>query len=241
MARRISKQPTVRKSGVTEPMTFVLVHGAWGGGWSVERLAGRLRAKVHRVYAPTLSGLGERSHLVAERIDLCTHINDVVNEILWKDLRQVKLVGISYGGLVITGVAERIKDRIDSIVYVDAFIPRNGQSFADITGVKLKGKTTAPMAAPRSAFPTKADWAWVRAKSTPQPNGTFKERLRVTGAYLRVRHRTYVQATGWDGPFFQLVANLRRHSGWKIHEINCAHDIANLRPDELTGILVRNP
>src|SRR5690606_2556298 len=101
--------------------TFVVAHGAWAGSWAWMRVADRLHARGHRVFVPTLSGLGERSHLAGSSINLTTHIGDVVNEIRWKDLDGVVLVGHSYGGFVITGVAEEIAGRIASIVYVDAF------------------------------------------------------------------------------------------------------------------------
>ena len=99
--------------------TFVLVHGAWAGGWACTRVADLLVARGHRVHAPALSGLGERSHLVDRDIDLTTHVNDVVNEIRWKDLENVVLVGHSYGGFVITGVAEQILERIRQKAHPD--------------------------------------------------------------------------------------------------------------------------
>ena len=117
----------------TKRRTFVLVHGAWHGGWCWRRVADRLTAKGHYVVAPTLSGVGERSHLKAEDIDLTTQIEDVVGEIKWKDLDGVVLVGHSYGGMVITGVAEQLGKRISAIVYLDAFLPADGQSLFDIT------------------------------------------------------------------------------------------------------------
>src|SRR6476620_7093518 len=107
---------------------IVLVHGAWHGGWCWQRVVDRLTAKGRTVFAPTLSGVGERSHLASETITLQTHIDDIVNEMKWKDLDRVVLVGHSYGGMVITGVAERMHDRIAAIAYLDAFIPADGQS-----------------------------------------------------------------------------------------------------------------
>jgi pimeloyl-ACP methyl ester carboxylesterase len=220
-----------------KPATFVLVHGAWAGAWAVTRIADRLTAKGHRVYAPTLSGLGERSHLAACGINLTTHVNDIVNEITWKDLDRIVLVGISYGGLVITGAAEKIRERIASIVYVDAFIPADGQSFADITGWNPEGAMVAPPAMPEDAFANEADQAWVTSKATPQPTATLKEGLRITGAYQRVARKVYVRATGWAGPFAALAHTLKSDPGWTVIEIDCGHDVANLRPDELTAIL----
>src|SRR5690242_8483523 len=103
--------------------TFVLVHGAWRGGWCWERVAGLLRARGHAVYTPTLSGLAERAHLLRERISLSTHSSDVVKEVIGKDLREIVLCGHSYGGMVITAALEHICERVSSVVYLDAFFP----------------------------------------------------------------------------------------------------------------------
>jgi len=107
--------------------TFVIVHGAWGGGWDWKHVDQLLTADGNKVYRPTLTGQGERSHLASTNIDLDTHIQDVVNVILWEDLHDVVLVGHSYGGMVITGVADRVPDRIRHVVYLDAFVPNNGE------------------------------------------------------------------------------------------------------------------
>ena len=216
--------------------TFVLVHGAWAGGWAWTRVADLLLARGHRVYAPTLSGLGERFHLADRNIDLTTHVNDIVNEIKWKDLQDIVLVGHSYGGFVITGVAEQLSERIASLVYVDAFVPTDGQSFADVMPYWDVSDTTisAPPSQPGD-YETEADRAWVDSKVTPHPTESFKETLRVAGAYERVK-KTYVLATGWEG--FQNIAEpLRSKPGWQIHEVACGHDIPIIRPQELTDIL----
>jgi pimeloyl-ACP methyl ester carboxylesterase len=111
---------------------FVLVHGAWHGGWCWNRVAELLRARHHTVFAPTLTGLGERSHLLKPDIDLDTHILDIVNEIKWKDLRDVILVGHSYGGMVVSGAVEKMDKSIAALVMADAFFPADGQSMSDI-------------------------------------------------------------------------------------------------------------
>ena len=141
----------------------MLVHGAWHGGWCWRRVADRLTAEGRYVVAPTLTGVGERSHQASDSITLSAHIDDVVNEIKWKDLEAVTLVGHSYGGMVITGVAEPIRERIASIVYLDALIPQDGQSFS-----MLRSPNSAPypdsFAPPISAatFRVNAqDAAWV--------------------------------------------------------------------------------
>src|SRR5678815_4962567 len=131
--------------------TFVLVHGAWHGGWCWQRVCDRLTARGHRVFAPTLTGVGERSHLSSPTVDLSTHVFDVVNEIRWKDLENVVLVGHSYGGMVISGVAEQVASKIASIVYLDAFVPADGQSLVDQGGKAEAGPFTSPIPAARFA------------------------------------------------------------------------------------------
>src|SRR5579875_1532570 len=187
----------------TNPATFVLVHGAWGGGWVWRRVADRLRAASHRVFTPTLTGLGDRSHLCAPTVNLTTHVLDVVNLVLWEDLDRVVLCGHSYGGAVITGVAERLAARIGAIVYVDAFIPADGEAVADIAPRRpAAGETTPPPSG--NLFRVNArDRAGVEVKSTPKPNGTFTERLAVTGAYRRIARRAFVRASLYDAPHFR--------------------------------------
>ena len=108
--------------------TYVLVHGAWGGGWDWRPVSDILTSRGHRVFRVTLTGLGERAHLASPDIGLETHITDVINTMLYENLRDVTLVGHSYGGMVITGVADRIPDRLAHLAYVDAFVPEDGES-----------------------------------------------------------------------------------------------------------------
>lgn len=216
--------------------TFVMVHGAWAGAWGWDRVAERLRAKGHRVHVPTLSGLGERSHLATMPITLTTHIDDIVNEMVWHDLTDVVLVAHSYGGFVATGVVERIKERIASIVYLDAFIPEDDQSFEDIMGGPLTGPVVPVPDIGDNEYPTEAERIRVAALATPQPTGTFTERLKVTGAYLAVPRKTFILATGWDG-FGAVAAPLRDDPAWSVHELPCGHDVPLLMPEELAALL----
>ena len=112
--------------------TFVLVHPAWFGGWCWRKVSPVLRARGHEVFAPTLTGLGERAHLASQKVGLEMHVEDVANVLEYEDLRQVILVGNSSGGMVITGVADRMPERIAHLVYLDAFVPEDGQSMLDI-------------------------------------------------------------------------------------------------------------
>lgn len=216
--------------------TFVVVHGAWTGAWDWDRVAERLRVSGHNVHVPTLSGLGERSHLALLPITLSTHIDDIVNEMVWHELTDVVLVAHSYGGFVATGVVERAADRIAAIVYVDAFIPEDGQSFEDIMGGKLTGPLVPVPEIGDDEYASEAERDRVSALATPQPTGTFTERLKVTGAYLKVARKTYILATGWDG-FGSVAAPLRDDPAWKVHELPCGHDIPLLMPIELAALL----
>jgi pimeloyl-ACP methyl ester carboxylesterase len=113
---------------------FVIVHGAWGGGWAFKEVDDLLTADGNKVYRPTLTGQGEKVHLASANVDLTTHITDIVNVILWENLHDVILVGHSYGGMVITGVADAVPDRIKAIVYLDALVPLDGESVATAAG-----------------------------------------------------------------------------------------------------------
>ena len=228
-----------RAAQPTRPATFVLVHGAWHGGWCWERVVQRLQAKGHRVYAPTLTGLCERSHLLTPAVNLTTHVTDVVNEIRWKDLDKVVLVGHSYGGPVITGVAEQVGDRIASIVYLDAFIPADGQSVADTAPATFSFSGLSVPAPKASGFNVNAaDQAWVDSKLTPQPTACMTEKLRVTGAYKRIPKRVYIQAVrNGRGQFDGAVRGLAADRAWIIHKVESGHDVMVDKPDELTALL----
>ena len=216
--------------------TFVIVHGAWAGSWGWDPVAELLRAKGHDVHVPTLSGLGERSHLAHLPITLTTHIDDIVNEMVWHELDDVVLVAHSYGGFVATGVAERAAERIAAIVYLDAFIPQDGQSFEDMIGARLTEKLTPVPAFEGNEYPSQAESDRVARLATPQPTGTFTERLKVTGAYLKVPRKTYILASGWDG-FGSFAAPLRDDPAWSVHELPCGHDVPLLMPAELAALL----
>jgi pimeloyl-ACP methyl ester carboxylesterase len=112
--------------------TFLVCHGAWGGGWSWKKLHPLMRGSGHRLVTPTYTGLGERAHLASPAIDLDAHIEDVLNVIKYEDLRDIVLLGHSYGGMVATGTADRAGDRVTQLIYLDAFVPRDGQSLFDL-------------------------------------------------------------------------------------------------------------
>ncbi len=226
----------------TKRSPFVLVHGAWHGGWCWRRVADRLAAKGRYVVAPTLSGVGERSHLANDSINLSTHIDDVVNEIKWKDLEGLVLVGHSYGGLVITGVAERIRERIAAIVYLDAFLPKDGQSLSALrspTASPLPDHLVPPISAANFHVNAK-DAAWVDSKMTPHPVNCFTETLRFTDAYQTIAEKLYIRALDFPSTSFDAaLERCRTDRAWKTVVMKCGHDIMIDQPTELATILER--
>lgn len=240
---------TTASQAQTTGRTFVLVHGAWHGGWCWRRVADLLEKKGHKVYAPTLTGLCDRSHLLDGKTNLSTHITDVANLIAWEGLKDIVLVGHSYGGFVISGVAERAQPAISSIVYLDAFLPDNGEALIDaVSGSKLhdaiqgaiqKGDLT--MAAPKSALfqVNEKDRAWVDEKCTPQPTATLSEKVALTGARDRIAKRAYIRAKGYASPGFDRAqAKAQAASGWRVYEMPSGHDAMVDMPDRLTEILL---
>jgi pimeloyl-ACP methyl ester carboxylesterase len=186
--------------------SFVLVHGGWHGGWCYNRVAKILRDGGHDVFTPTLTGLGERSHLLQAGIDLDTHITDVMNVIKWEGLADVVLCGHSYGGFVVTGVCDRIPDKVASVVYLDAFVPEDGDTCMSFLAPERQKKLLinaeemhagiAVDAPPPEFYRVNAkDIEWVRRNFTPHPLGSLLQPIRLTGDYQRVR-RTYVYAKG---------------------------------------------
>ena len=220
--------------------TFLIAHGAWTGAWSWRRVIDRLTERGHRVHAPTLSGLGERSHLAgAAAINLSTHVNDIVNEATWNDLDRLVLIGHSYGGFVIAGAAEQLRGRIESIVFLEAFIPRDGQSFSDLApGEALPDPLVPPPPSAQGDYRNDDDRKWVASKVTPQPTATFTERLRITGAYLQVPKKTFIQAN--QGVSAETAKPLRRDSAWTVRDIDCGHDVPVDRPHELAQLLEKS-
>jgi len=226
--------------------TFVLVHGAWHGAWCWRRVARLLVRNGHEVFTPTLTGLAERSHLLAPDINLDTHIGDVVTEMKWQELSDVVLVGHSYAGMVISGVAETMEKSISSFVMVDAFLPESGQALVDLQPPAIQetlraaeraGATTLP---PRSAAffnVNEKDRTWVDTQCTPQPLKCFLQRLTLIHARERIARKSYIRAKGYASEPFDLAAANARAKGWRVHELACGHDVMLDMPERLAEIL----
>ncbi len=227
---------------------FVLVHGAWHGGWAWQRVADRLRARGHSVYTPTLTGLGERTHLLRPGINLSQHIADVLGVVKYERLNDIALVGHSYGGCVISGVAEAAPDAIRSIVFLDAFIPDNGDATVDLVqpAVQMviraaveRGDTTVPVRNAAAFNVNEKDCAWVDSLATPQPIGTMTEKITLTGARDRIPKKTYIRASGYPNVSFDKAhARVKADSAWRTYEVPCGHDVMIDAPDRLTEILL---
>ncbi len=209
----------------TKP-TIVIVHGAWGGAWAFRKVDALLRDKGYNVYRPQLTGLGERVHLSRPDIGLSTHIEDVVNTILFEDLHDIILVGHSYGGMVITGVADRVPDRIKRLVYIDALVPADGESVMTIFGNRndfLKSMTKGDYVVP----------AWVKPdqpppRDVPQPLKTFTELILLKNPAARKLPATYILTVekgkeAKDDDFYS--QSLRaKDRGWPVLQLTSDHN-----------------
>jgi len=227
--------------------TFVLVHGAWHGAWCWRRVARLIMREGHEVFAPALTGLGERSHLRRPETGLETHILDVVNEMKWQELGEVILVGHSYGGLVISGAAELAERRIAALVFLDAFVPESGQALVDLAPPPVRqaflaaerdGSFAVP---PRSAAQfhvNEKDRAWVDAQCTPQPVLCGLQKLTLDGARERIARKAYIRAAAYPSAPFDAALKVARAQGWQTYEVACGHDVMVDAPDRLAAILL---
>ncbi len=228
--------------------TFVLVHGAWGGAHGFRRVRRLLQAQGHEVFTPSLTGIGERAHLASPQVCLTTHVADVANAVLYEDLRDFVLLGFSYGGFVITGALEHIGERVSHLVYLDAFVPADGETLASVTGGAGRPAAIGPGAdwlvppMPR-AFDDPAEAAWSGARRTPHPAGCFSEPVRLNWPLEGYPFtRTYIKASAEPrtepaSPFWAAADRARTSPAWRYREIATNHMIASNRPDDLARLL----
>jgi pimeloyl-ACP methyl ester carboxylesterase len=227
--------------------TFVLIHGAWHGGWCWRRVADLLEHKGHKVYAPTLTGLADRSHLFSDKINVTTHVTDIVNLIKWEGLNNFVLCGHSYGGCVISGVAEKVQPKIASIIYLDAFYLNNGQSIIDASPraaatvkalIEQKEFGMPPISAAVFHVNEK-DRDYVDKQCTLQPIATFTEAAVLTGASERIAKKAYVRCQANPAPHFDAFASkLAADPSWKSYTLPCGHDAMLDMPEAVADILV---
>jgi pimeloyl-ACP methyl ester carboxylesterase len=232
--------------------TFVLVHGGGHGGWCYEKVARLLRGAGHDVFTPTLTGLCERRHLLSADTGLTTHITDIVNLLIYEDLREVILVGHSYGGMVITGVADVAADRIRELVYLDAAHPRDGESLLDtapqamafarasskiVDGVELVMWPNDEMVAAMGCTDPE-DIAILRARMMPHPWKAFEERLRFVNGEASARiPRTNINCTA-SIQHSSSADRSRQTEGHRNFEIDTGHDLMMTEPHKVTDMLL---
>ena len=243
--------------------TYVLVHGAWHGGWCWRDVRNILQERGHTVFTPTMTGLADRSHLIAEMTDIGVHITDIVNLIEWEELTDIILVGHSYGGMVITGVADRVKDRLRHVVYLDAFLPSDGDTSTSL-GVRLMtpAATEADISAEIARRTSLANdsggvppdlerlfdipaepadrHAWVKRRVTPQPLAAQMTPVRLSNGGSDGVPRSYILCTGAPGktPFMTLADQVRAQAGWTYRELDTTHDAMVTMPAETAAVLI---
>jgi len=209
--------------------TFVLVHGAFIGGYYWKNACRILRAAGHEAYAPTLTGLGERVHLSTPQVGLDTHITDIANLLIYEDLHEVVLLGVSYGGMVITGVAEQIPERISHLVYEDAVVPFNGESMLDLTPPAVRQIVDAGFQAGSDGWRHPGIGEPVSWPSEPHPWKCFTQCLSVTNPTAKLIPRTYIRHTAdkGTGEFIELLLAISFErvtaGGWPVRELHEPH------------------
>jgi pimeloyl-ACP methyl ester carboxylesterase len=230
--------------------TFVLVHGAYHGGWCWRRTADILESDGHKVYAPSLTGNGDRSHLLSKDINLDTQITDIVNLVNWEDLKDICLVPHSYGGWPCSGALEQIHDRVASIVWLDAFKPRDGEKGTDYISEfsrKAMEEAVARGEPGRKPPPAKTfaksekDYAWIDSKLTEQPNGPALQTVKLTGKRDAIAKKTYIRAPQYpQAAFDRALAECKADPSWQTFVNDTSgHDVMIDQPEWLADVLLK--
>jgi pimeloyl-ACP methyl ester carboxylesterase len=231
-----SKQP------LDSPTTFVIVHGAWGGGWAFKTVDSLLRAAGSNVYRPTLTGLGEKVHLASPDIGLYTHIEDIKNMILYEKLHNVVLVGYSYGGMVVTGVADAFPHRIKKLIYIDAFVPSDGESVASIQGGSMDWMRQIAVDGFIPPIWVKPDA--LPPKDVPQTMKTLTDTISLKNADRMKIPTTYIltvaKGTAPENDDFFYQSERARQLGWPVITMEADHNPQRSAPETLVKLLLEN-
>ncbi len=226
--------------------TFVLVHGAWHGGWCWKKVVPLLRKAGHEVFTPTLTGLGERRHLLTPDVDLTTHVRDILGVLEYEDLQGVILVGHSSGGMVISGVAEQAGTRVAHLVYLDAFLPEEGKALRDYLSMDLAamldevvrmhgdGWRQPPLSLEDLGVTGSDDVAWMSPRLGDHPYKTVNQPVQFTRDRLNALQRTYIQTT----PGFGEHAERAKRWGFRYYDVSGEHDFMVTKPVELVEIFL---
>lgn len=228
--------------------SIVLVHGAWGGSYGFRLLRPLLAAEGHDVFTPSLTGIGERSHLTGEHVDLSLHMTDVRNTIFYEDLDDIVLLGFSYGGMVVTGLLNELGDKVQHLVYLDALVPADGQSAADVMGTPSEALLAAAQEGLVPPIPRELETpeatAWSNARRAMQPLGTLTEPVRLsTPIEEHSFTRTFIKASAdpneaADSAFWQAAHHAQASAAWDYHEVATNHMVPMTKPAELAAILL---
>jgi pimeloyl-ACP methyl ester carboxylesterase len=228
--------------------TFLVCHGAWSAGWAWKKMHPLMQAAGHRLVTPSYTGLGERAHLANPSVDLETHIEDVLNVIKYEDLHDIVLLGHSYGGMVATGVADRARDRVAQLIYLDAFVPRDGQSLFDLNEsgrAHLQeaakggdGWRVPPLQTPPDTSP--ADVEWLSARRVHMPIKCFETKLKLQNGEPTLP-RSYIYATRITpaDTFGQFAKRAKSEAGWRYYAIDASHSPNVTAPEALMALLQR--
>jgi pimeloyl-ACP methyl ester carboxylesterase len=216
------------------PQVYVFVPGAWDGGWDYQKVDSILTSQGNHVYRPTLTGLGDRVHLADTAINLTTHINDIINLLKYENLHDIILVGHSYGGMVISGVAEQVPDRIKKLIYLDALVPENGESLQTILQPALWEQMMVPKIKDGFVYYALGATSPNPPNDVPQPLKTFTEKIRISNPKVLEIPTCYILMTK-DGKagFFQSAADRAKQRKWKILTFEGGHYSMRDQPEEL--------
>ena len=228
--------------------TFLVAHGAWSAGYAWKKMHPIMAAAGHRLITPTYTGLGEREHLADPSNDLNTHIQDVLAVIKYEDLRDIVLIGHSYGGMVATGVADRARDRIAHLIYLDAFVPGDGESLFDLQRPEARKAMSEKVAAgdgwrvppnPTPPDTSTEDREWLAERRLPQSVRCFDSPLRMTGGELTLpRDYIYCTRIAPADTFGRFAERAKREAGWRYHEIDASHSPHVTAPEALLALLL---
>ena len=225
--------------------TFVVAHGAWSAGWVWKKMHPLMAARGHRLVTPTYTGVGERAHLANPDVDLETHIADILGVLEMEDLSVVNLIGHSYGGMVATGVADRARERIKQLIYLDAFAPHDGEALFDLVSPEMRAQRNTgsdgwripPTPMPPDTPPE--DVEWCKPRRVPQPAMTFEQKLKLQNGPLTLpRHYIYCLRRSPDDRFRPFYERAKRE-GWGTSEIDASHNPHVTCPEVLAELLTR--
>jgi pimeloyl-ACP methyl ester carboxylesterase len=225
---------------------IVIVHGAWVGAWRWRKVANELTDRGYRVFTPTLTGLGERQHLTSPAVNLSMHARDVANVIKYEELKNVTLVGHSYGGMPISAATELVPEGvIQSIMYMDAFFPEDGEALNDLVSHAPHLPSDAndylvppPTNQALNAHLDEAARKALEARRSPQSVYCFSEKAKLTGARERIAKKAYVLCTGYDNKNFTPMAErVRAKPDWRVAELPYTHDLQNVAVTETADMI----